>query len=64
MSIPSSQYGFVFNKQSGLNLRNDLPVHKPKAGQLLLKVDAVGLCHSDLHVIYDCLLYTSPSPRD
>ncbi|CCG20495.1 Adh5 alcohol dehydrogenase [Candida orthopsilosis Co 90-125] len=55
MSIPSTQYGFVYTKQSGLNLQSDLPVHKPKAGQLLLKIDAVGLCHSDLHVIYEGL---------
>ena len=32
-----------------------MPVNKPGAGQLLLKVDAVGLCHSDLHVLYEGL---------
>ncbi len=55
MSIPSTQYGFFYNKASGLNLKKDLPVNKPGAGQLLLKVDAVGLCHSDLHVLYEGL---------
>lgn len=55
MSIPSTQYGFHYTKKDGLNLKTDLPVEKPKAGQLLLKIDAVGLCHSDLHVIYEGL---------
>ena len=36
-------------------MKKDLPVNKPGAGQLLLKVDAVGLCHSDLHVLYEGL---------
>ncbi|CAI5757094.1 unnamed protein product [Candida verbasci] len=54
-SIPQTQYGFFYNKASGLNLKNDLPVPKPQPGELLLKIDAVGLCHSDLHVIYEGL---------
>ena len=29
----------------------DVPVPPPAAGELLLRVDAVGLCHSDLHVM-------------
>lgn len=29
----------------------DVPVPQPDAGELLLRVDAVGLCHSDLHVM-------------
>lgn len=29
----------------------DVPVPRPGAGELLLRVDAVGLCHSDLHVM-------------
>jgi len=29
----------------------DVPVPQPGPGQLLLRVDAVGLCHSDLHVM-------------
>ncbi|EMG48889.1 adh NAD-dependent alcohol dehydrogenase [Candida maltosa Xu316] len=55
MSIPSTQYGFFYTKEKGLTLKQDLPVPKPAAGQLLMKVDAVGLCHSDLHVIYEGL---------
>ena len=29
----------------------EVPVPRPGPGELLLRVDAVGLCHSDLHVI-------------
>lgn len=29
----------------------DVPIPKPGLGELLLRVDAVGLCHSDLHVM-------------
>ncbi|KAI5950911.1 hypothetical protein KGF54_003985 [Candida jiufengensis] len=54
-TIPSTQYGFLYQRASGLNLKTDLPVHKPQTGQLLIKIDAVGLCHSDLHVIYEGL---------
>ncbi|KAI5966860.1 uncharacterized protein KGF55_000269 [Candida pseudojiufengensis] len=54
-SIPSTQYGFLYEKSKGLNLKTDLPVKKPKTGELLLKIDSVGLCHSDLHVIYEGL---------
>ncbi|CAK9436413.1 uncharacterized protein LODBEIA_P09710 [Lodderomyces beijingensis] len=55
MSIPATQYGFVYTKASGLTLNKNIPVQQPGIGQLLLKIDAVGLCHSDLHVIYEGL---------
>ncbi len=37
----------------------DVPVPQPGPGELLLRVDAVGLCHSDLHVM-DCAPGTLP----
>ncbi len=37
----------------------DVPVPRPGPGELLLRVDAVGLCHSDLHVM-DCAPGTLP----
>lgn len=37
----------------------DIPVPHPGPGELLLRVDAVGLCHSDLHVM-DCAPGTLP----
>ncbi|MFH1524165.1 MAG: zinc-dependent alcohol dehydrogenase family protein [Chloroflexota bacterium] len=29
----------------------ELPIPKPKAGQVLLKVHACGVCHTDLHIV-------------
>lgn len=50
-SIPKTQYGFVFNKESlALTLREDIPVKLPSETGVLIKVEAAGLCHSDLHV--------------
>ncbi|KAK6204530.1 1-phenyl-1, 2-ethanediol dehydrogenase [Scheffersomyces amazonensis] len=54
-TIPSSQYGFFYNSKVGLKLKEDLPVAKLLPGQVLLKVEAAGLCHSDLHIIYEGL---------
>ena len=34
----------------------------PKAGEVLVRLEACGVCHTDLYTA--CLLYTSPSPRD
>lgn len=51
-SIPKIQYGFRFDKASrSLKLVENLPVAVPRASQLLVKVEAAGLCHSDLHVL-------------
>ncbi|KAK6458866.1 secondary alcohol dehydrogenase [Scheffersomyces xylosifermentans] len=55
MTIPKTQYGFVYTQANGLNLKEDIPVVEPGSDEVLLKIDAVGLCHSDLHVIYDGL---------
>jgi propanol-preferring alcohol dehydrogenase len=37
----------------------EVPVPRPGPGELLVRVDAVGLCHSDLHVM-DCAPGTLP----
>lgn len=37
--------------ESGPLLLGDLPVPKPSSDQVLLRVTACGLCHTDLHVI-------------
>src|SRR3712207_3458350 len=36
-------------------------VPKPKAGEVLLKVSACGVCHSDLHVIKDEIPFPTPA---
>ncbi|KAK6462589.1 1-phenyl-1, 2-ethanediol dehydrogenase [Scheffersomyces coipomensis] len=53
--VPKTQYGFVYNTTSGLQLNESLPIPTLKPGQLLLKVEAAGLCHSDLHILYEGL---------
>lgn len=51
-SIPKTQYGFVFDKASrSLKLMENLPVKTPTSSQVLIKIKAAGLCHSDLHVL-------------
>ena len=50
-----------------LTLARGLPDPTPGPGEVLVQVRAVSLNYRDLLVIegrYDCLLYTSPSPRD
>ena len=50
----------------------EIDVDGPKEGEVLLKVVATGVCHTDAFTLsgndpegaFPCLLYTSPSPRD
>src|SRR4051812_13684430 len=30
---------------------DEVPAPEPRAGEVLLKIDAAGLCHSDLHLL-------------
>lgn len=56
-SIPKTQYGFKFDRAiMNLKLVKDMPVAVPTSNQILLKVEAAGLCHSDLHIFdgLDC----------
>ena len=39
----------------------DIPVPKPRMGEVLIKVAACGVCHSDLHVIKGELPYPTPT---
>lgn len=51
-TIPKTQYGFKFDKSlSNIRLVENLPVQQPSSNQVLLKIEAAGLCHSDLHVL-------------
>ena len=50
----------------------DLNIEQPRADEVLVEIEGVGLCHTDLtfssgdipYPFPSCLLYTSPSPRD
>ncbi|KAL7916992.1 chaperonin 10-like protein [Trichoderma austrokoningii] len=35
-----------------LTLRNDIPIPKPSEGEVLVKLECSGFCHSDVHSIY------------
>ena len=52
MSIPSLQvgYGIVHGNQKLVRFDN-LPVPEPQAGEVLLKIEAAGLCRSDFHIL-------------
>ena len=42
----------------------DILLPDPGPTQVVVKLYASGVCHSQLHQMHSCLLYTSPSPRD
>lgn len=35
-----------------LTLRNDIPIPEPSGGEVLVKLECSGFCHSDVHSIY------------
>jgi threonine dehydrogenase-like Zn-dependent dehydrogenase len=51
MSLPQSQYAVELVGPGQLRLRSDKPVYKPLPHQIVLKVEAVGLCFSDLKLL-------------
>ncbi|CUM63799.1 uncharacterized protein PRCAT00001383001 [Priceomyces carsonii] len=53
MTIPDTQlaYGFKFGKKT-IQKYDNWPVLRPGAGEVLVKVEAAGLCQSDLHILY------------
>lgn len=51
-SLPSTQYGWKYDRDiNNIKLVEDLPVPTPSSSQVVVKVEAAGLCHSDLHVL-------------
>ncbi|KIW83635.1 hypothetical protein Z517_02881 [Fonsecaea pedrosoi CBS 271.37] len=54
-TIPTTQIAAWLEKpQPGarLQLRNDIEVPSPKEGEVLVKLEYTGFCHSDVHSIY------------
>ncbi|SGZ58898.1 CIC11C00000004107 [Sungouiella intermedia] len=50
--LPKTQYGWKYDKSiNNLKLVEDLKVPTPSATQVVVKIEAAGLCHSDLHVL-------------
>ena len=56
MALPSTQIAAVIpdpgaHGKSSVQIRNDYPVPSPKHGEILIKLEFSGLCHSDIHSI-------------
>ena len=44
---------------------DQVPVPEIGPNDVLIKLEKTAICGTDLHIyLWDCLLYTSPSPRD
>ncbi len=51
LDIPSSQIAFVFNHKKEHLEKRIISVKEPSTNNVLLKIEAAGLCHSDLHIL-------------
>ena len=49
-SLPKTFKAVVIEKKDGPMTLKDLPMEKPKQAEILIKVLAVGVCHSDTMV--------------
>lgn len=49
-AVPATQKAFVVVKKNEALAFKDVPVKTPGPGQVLLKLKAAGVCHSDLHL--------------
>jgi Zn-dependent alcohol dehydrogenase len=47
MSLPASYKAALFKEAGGPLVIEDVPLTKPAAGEVLVKVEACGVCHSD-----------------
>ncbi|KAK3390656.1 chaperonin 10-like protein [Podospora didyma] len=53
MSLPKTYKHAVFKTKGGPLILEDAPLQLPSAGELLIKVEACGVCHSDIYAQYD-----------
>jgi D-arabinose 1-dehydrogenase-like Zn-dependent alcohol dehydrogenase len=55
ISIPKTQKAAVVEKpgKDAKAVIRDIPVEEPNEGEVLIKMDATGVCHTDLHLIKD-----------
>lgn len=59
MSIPELMDAIVLQPEGNLKLEN-IPTPQPKQREVLLRVIACGVCHSDLHVIHGAVTFPKP----
>ena len=61
VSIPETMKAAVLrDHEVGLQIET-LRTPRPKSGEVLIKVAACGLCHSDLHVIGGAIAFPLPA---
>jgi propanol-preferring alcohol dehydrogenase len=51
MSIPKSMRAMVLERPGEQLQLRQVPIRQPQAGQVLVKVHACGVCHTDLHIV-------------
>ncbi len=51
MSLPKTMRAMVLERPGSPLARRELPVPQPRQGQLLVQVEACGVCRTDLHVV-------------
>lgn len=55
--IPATQTAFLFKNGQTTLEKKEIPVPKVEPGNVLLKIAAAGVCHSDLHILEGGLPY-------
>ncbi len=51
MNIPETMKAMVLEKQGEKLKEKEVPVPQPNAEQVLIKIHACGVCHTDLHIV-------------
>jgi alcohol dehydrogenase, propanol-preferring len=51
MAIPSSMRAMIFEGQGHPLVLQDVPVPQPGTGQILIHIQACGICRTDLHIV-------------
>jgi propanol-preferring alcohol dehydrogenase len=51
MSLPTTMRAMVLERPGSPLVRRELPLPRPRRGQLLVRVEACGVCRTDLHVV-------------
>ncbi|KAF9890925.1 alcohol dehydrogenase [Aspergillus nanangensis] len=51
MSLPEKQWAQVVEKKGGPPVYKEIPVPKPAADEILVKIRYTGVCHTDLHAM-------------
>ena len=60
MDIPELMQAMVFERAGKPLVLKQMPVPKPSADQMLLKIQACGICRTDLHILDGELRNTKP----